>query len=255
MTFDFLPPQAYTKETLLKAYNWLQSQSDQIKELATTPDQLVSLFLKSTRLGQESLQRYTNSTVSTFTNTTAPVMATQQPSQPQQGDQHSLNQTSSSQTNANQNSANQTGDSPSLKSFKSELKNLAGMMGDLEKPQTTSQQSQSQANYQPGQQSQQAGSRNTQQPNYQSTPPTGYQAPIPPYQGPPVTQSTHQNQAPQPPPINAYVSPASNQVLNFDETTQILIREVKNELNLSSDSEALRMLVKIGYQKVRSLYK
>ncbi len=260
MTFDFLPPQAYTKETLLKAYNWLQSQSDQIKELATTPDQLVSLFLKSTRLGQESLQRYTNSTVSTFTNTTAPVMATQQPSQPQQGDQTFLNQTSGnqtslSQTNANQNSANQIGDSPSLKSFKSELKNLAGMMGDLEKPQMTAQQSQSQAHYQSGQQSQQAGSQNTQQPNYQSPPPSGYQAPIPPYQGPPVTQSTQQNQVPQPPSINAYVSSAINQALNFDETTQILIREVKNELNLSSDSEALRMLVKIGYQKVRSLYK
>ncbi len=246
MTFDFLPPQAYTKETLLKAYNWLQSQSDQIKELATTPDQLVSLFLKSTRLGQDSLQRYTNSTVSTFTNTTAPIMATQQP---QPGDQTSINQ---------------IGDSPSLKSFKSELKNLAGMMGDLEKPLATAQQSPAQANYQNGQQhshqtnyqqsnshssqqTQQAGSQNTQQQTHYQSPPSGYQAPIPPYQGPLGTQSAAQL----PPPVNAYVSSA----LNFDEMTQILIREVKNELNLSSDSEALRMLVKIGYQKVRSLYK
>ena len=99
MSFDFLPPQAYTKETLLKAYNWLQNQSDQVKELATTPDQLVSLYLKSTRLGQDSLQRYTTQTPQT-TNS------------------------SSQQTDA---------DRPSLQSFKSELKNLAGMMDGLEK--------------------------------------------------------------------------------------------------------------------------
>lgn len=160
MTFDFLPPQAYTKETLLKAYNWLQSQSDQVKELATTPDQLVSLFLKSSRLGQDSLQRFANNTTE------------------------------------------QT-DRPSLQSFKSELKSLAGMMGDLEKPPVV------------------------------QTPPTAYVTT--PIQQPQVSQSTT--------------------AFQYDEMTQNLIREVKNELNLSSDIEALRLLVKIGYQKVRSLYK
>ena len=216
MTFDFLPPQAYTKETLLKAYNWLQSQSDQVKELATTPDQLVSLFLKSTRLGQESLQRYTNSTTSTFSNTSAPVMTT----------------------------PTEQSDRPSLQSFKSELKNLAGMMGDLEKPAVVP--SKNSANSSPT--SSQTSYQNTQpapnQGTYQSAAPSGYQAPLPPYQGPVTTTQPSA-------PINAYVSSAPN----YDEMTQILIREVKNELNLSSDTEALRMLVKIGYQKVRSLYK
>ncbi len=172
MSFDFLPPQAYTKETLLKAYNWLQNQSDQVKELATTPDQLVSLYLKSTRLGQDSLQRYTSMT-------------------------------------PNQTTTAQTEDRPSLQSFKSELKNLAGMMDGLEKPPVVQQQ--------PIQQTQAAA---------------------------PVT--------------NTYVSapaPRTNTALQYDEMTQNLIQEVKNELNLSSDVEALRMLVKIGYQKVRSLYK
>lgn len=165
MSFDFLPPQAYTKETLLKAYNWLQNQSDQVKELATTPDQLVSLYLKSARLGQDSLQRYTTPT--------------------------------------------QTEDRPSLQSFKSELKNLAGMMDGLEKPPVIQQH--------PVQQPQVAA---------------------------PVT--------------NTYVSapaPRASAAFQYDEMTQNLIQEVKNELNLSSDVEALRMLVKIGYQKVRSLYK
>lgn len=55
MTMNPLPPQAYTKDTLTKAYMWLLHQSESIKELATTPDILVSLFLKAQRNGDESL--------------------------------------------------------------------------------------------------------------------------------------------------------------------------------------------------------
>lgn len=57
MTMNPLPPQAYTKETLVKAYAWLQSQSESIKELATTPDVLVSLYLKAKLQGSEALER------------------------------------------------------------------------------------------------------------------------------------------------------------------------------------------------------
>lgn len=150
MTLDYYPPQAYTKETLLKAYNWLQDQSEAVRDVATTPDQLVSLYLKAIRgASPESLER------------------------------------------------------PSLQSFKSELKNLAGMMGGLEKKQE-------------------------------------------PEVPPPVT--------PQAPVTSAPIAPVSAKP-NLDELTQSLIREVKSELNLSTDQEALRMLVKIGYQKVKSLYK
>jgi hypothetical protein len=158
MTLDYYPPQAYTKETLLKAYNWLQDQSEAVRDVATTPDQLVSLYLKAIRgASPESLER------------------------------------------------------PSLQSFKSELKNLAGMMGDLEKKQKPSE---------------------TPQPaaiaaTMTAPPQTNVQAPVAS-----VTAKT-----------------------TLDELTQSLIREVKSELNLSSDQEALRMLVKIGYQKVKSLYK
>ncbi|MBK9323209.1 MAG: hypothetical protein IPM97_09765 [Bdellovibrionaceae bacterium] len=55
MTMNPLPPQAYTKDTLTKAYMWLLHQNASIKELATTPDILVSLFLKAKRNGNESL--------------------------------------------------------------------------------------------------------------------------------------------------------------------------------------------------------
>ena len=57
MTMNPLPPQAYTKETLLKAYSWLQNQNANIKELAITPDILVSLFLKAKMNGESSLER------------------------------------------------------------------------------------------------------------------------------------------------------------------------------------------------------
>ena len=57
MTMNPLPPQAYTKEILLKAYQWLMSQDSSIKEIATTPDILVSLYLKATRDGDSVLER------------------------------------------------------------------------------------------------------------------------------------------------------------------------------------------------------
>jgi hypothetical protein len=157
MTLDHFPPQAYTKETLLKAYNWLQSQSDAVREMATTPDQLVSLYLKNSR--GSSLEHL---------------------------------------------------DRPSVQSFKTELKNLAGMMGDLEKKQE-------------------------------------------PVYVPPTPQVSAPIAAPQPPPAAPVQARSTN--AQMDDLTQSLIREVKSELNLSTDQEALRMLVKIGYQKVRSLYK
>ena len=57
MTMNPLPPQAYTKDTLLKAYACLQSQNESIKEMATTTDILVSLYLKASRDGDSALDR------------------------------------------------------------------------------------------------------------------------------------------------------------------------------------------------------
>ncbi len=57
MAMNPLPPQAYTKDTLLRAYAWLQNQNPSIRGMATTPDILVSLYLKTTRDGEEALDR------------------------------------------------------------------------------------------------------------------------------------------------------------------------------------------------------
>ncbi|UOF00895.1 hypothetical protein [Bdellovibrio reynosensis] len=201
-----LPPQAYTKDTLLKAYQWLMSQNSSIKEMATTPDILVSLFLKATRDGDHALER------------------------------------------------------PSIKNFKNELKSLAGMMGELDRP---------------------------TQPPIQPQAPVQMQQHVPaqhvPVQHAPV-QHVHVQQAPvqmaipvqtayvqQPVAVHAPV-PTQTQVSYTEKTmtamtrnsdiselldpaSHEMIQEVKEAFNLSSDLEVLRMLIKIGYTRARGLTK
>lgn len=55
MAVNPLPPQAFTKETLQKAYTWLLTQPTSIKEMASTQDMLISLYLKAQRNGEASL--------------------------------------------------------------------------------------------------------------------------------------------------------------------------------------------------------
>jgi hypothetical protein len=57
MAMNPLPPQAYTKETLGKAFAWLQAQPENLKEFATSPDILVSLYLKAKLNGEGALER------------------------------------------------------------------------------------------------------------------------------------------------------------------------------------------------------
>ncbi|QLY27495.1 hypothetical protein [Bdellovibrio sp. KM01] len=204
MTMNPLPPQAYTKETLLKAYQWLMSQNSNIKEIATTPDMLVSLYLKSVRDGESALER------------------------------------------------------PSIKNFKSELKSLSAMMGELDRP------------------NQNHGTGATY---HQQAPQPQPQA----VQQQPVQQVLHAQPILQPAsPIQTAVQPQMVQVAPamvpqtqvsytektlttttqgsdvmelFDCGTKSMIQEVKDEFNLSSELEALRMLVKIGYVKSKGMLK
>lgn len=154
MTMNPLPPQAYTKETMLKAYQWLMGQHSSIKEMATTPDILVSLYLKTTRDGSAALDR------------------------------------------------------PSIQNFKNELKSLAGMMGELDRPVVQ-----------------------------------------PPLQ----TQTQTQTQVSYTEKTLTATTQTRDLVEVLDASTKGMIQEVKEELNLSSDLEALRMLVKIGYGRAKGL--
>lgn len=155
MTVNPLPPQAYTKETLQKAYTWLLNQSPSVKDLATTQDMLVSLYLRAVRNGEANI------------------------------------------------------DTPSIQNFKQELKSLASLMGDLQTP----------------------GSAQIAAPAMPS-------APIP----------MQAQAAPKSMP-----AAAASVVAQLDEKSQMAMQEVKLMLNLSSDIEALRALISLGYKQFKKI--
>ncbi len=51
MATSLPPPQAYTRDILAAAYEWLRSQPQSIRELATNSDNMVALFMQSKRRG------------------------------------------------------------------------------------------------------------------------------------------------------------------------------------------------------------
>lgn len=52
---SFFAPQAYTKETLSKAFEWLQHQPSSVKQAASNPDMLVSIYLQAQRQGLQKI--------------------------------------------------------------------------------------------------------------------------------------------------------------------------------------------------------
>ena len=151
MTMHPLPPQAYTKDTLQRAYTWLLSQSPTIKELASSQDMLISLYLKAQRNGEASLE------------------------------------------------------APSIQNFKQELKSLANMIGDF------------------------------------STAPGHVTAP----------QTAVQSSAPAG--ASAASAPIVVSLLGLDTQSTNAINEVRLALNLSSDVEALRALVSLGFKQFKKI--
>ncbi len=185
MTMNPIPPQAYTRDTLVQAYAWLQNQNDSIKEIASTPDILVSLYLKYKSQGNDFLER------------------------------------------------------PSIKNFKAELKNLAGLMGDLDSNPTANNQTpplQSTHPRNPNVGSQQVQSQAQSNNSRQSAP---REESI--LKDPSFTENP------------SYSSKKTTDGLDF--TTQNLIREVKEMMNLSSESEALRLIVSVGHKQLKNLMK
>jgi len=182
-----LPPQAFTKETLHKAYLWLNAQGPHIKELATTPELLVSLFLKAQRNGDESLNR------------------------------------------------------PSIQNFKNELKNLAGMMGEFE---TAPVGQDVNVNHLDQNQSMNPNVSNTADSKLynnhtidnqnDSSEIYNYRRPI----------------------ENSLIENSSNNISSIqglDSRSFAMIQEVKNQFNLSNETEALRLLISLGYSKAKTI--
>ena len=170
MAMNPLPPQAYTKDTLLRAYAWLQNQNPSIRGMATTPDILVSLYLKTTRDGDASLDR------------------------------------------------------PSIQNFKNELKSLAGLMGELEISQKIETQKASPSSRPP-----------PVEPMASSTDEKPFLASFN-HRAPLVTKNSV--------PLNSE---------NLDTLSIEMLEEIKNGFNLSDQTEALRLVIKLGYLKAKKI--
>lgn len=139
-----LPPQAFTKDTLMLAYQWLQTQSPSIKELATSPDVLVSLYFKAKSQGIEFLEK------------------------------------------------------PSIQNFKNELREIAGKIGEFEAKESPKAPA--------------------------AAPKTSIQTPS--------------------------ISPALD-FQSLDTNSKQMVSEVRALFNLSSDQEALRLIISTGHQKLK----
>ncbi len=257
MTMNPLPPQAYTKETMLKAYSWLMNQSTSIREMASTPDILVSLYLKATRDGDSALDR---PSIQNFKNElkslaglmgeldkspqahpVATVMPQANPTSAHvSAHNHNMHSSAHSQNLSahqhqhQQQSANQTASTTNV---------IVHMPAAPTMPQMQAQPT----HHVPPIHSQQ-----TMPQQHHHAHPMGAQAM--PHQN---MQSHHSSAQTQPTVSNHHSANSFTVDSHFSLDTQTLsmIREVKEDFNLSSDSEALRMMIKIGYTRAKSLAK
>lgn len=186
-----LPPQAYTREVLAHAFNWLQGQNDAVKTLAQTPDTLVSLYLQAKRKGDLTFD-----------------------------------------------------ESIPSESFRSQLKTLATDLQQFvpAKPaETETVGNLTFDNARP--------SASFQTPTSAYNPPlplqpTNYQAPVQQPVHPTSNQQTYMQQP--------HRSPSTHQS-QFDSRTLEILQKVRHHFNLSSDAEALRMLVTLGFERIHNL--
>jgi hypothetical protein len=192
-----LPPEAYTREILQEAFNWLQEQPEPLRSSVQTPERLVSLYRKSQRLNDHD----------------APV---------------------------------------SSKKFISDLKNLASSLDEFNG----------------------SGSQRASQ-NNQATEP---QPPPPPRSTEAVAQATRKATLDDSSPMDSVVKyqskgPSSKPLFQFENTkfqfnepepktlslesldskSQEFVEKTCSRLNLSSTEEALRVLIKLGYEKLSRL--
>ncbi len=194
MSISNLPPQAYTRDTVLEAFNWLNSQPESVRQLAKNEDALVSLYLRAKRFGG----------VGSPLEQEAPV---------------------------------------SSKKFKDDLKTLAKGLQDFDRP-----------------------GPSAAAPRKAAAAKTQHQAPAAP-----APDQQQRPQAPQEPPPSSFrlgledallsglkSHPSSAPTLSvghmeLDPLSQRQIRRAMDILNLSSESEALRLLITLGSQRVQKL--
>lgn len=187
-----LPPQAYTREMLTVAFNWLQVQPESVKKLATSPDALVGLYLRAQKFGQSSGE------------VDAPV---------------------------------------SSQNFMSDLRHLAEGLKQFEEPKPRAENRAPQAEHRQPQadiRSQQL--TQAQQNEYMQRAMANGHVPQASFES--EINEAHNNH---------FRNQASAPITGLNPKTLCMIREVKEHLNLSSDAEAVGMMVAIAYKNLKNL--
>jgi hypothetical protein len=227
-----LPPQAYTRETLTAAFNWLQTQPDSVRKLATTPDALVGLYVRAQRFGASSLEAdapvSSQNFMSDLKNLAEGLKQFEDPkeriraAQSAQGAMQAPSINGNGSSSANGSASHTPSNSPSLSAPTS----------------STSMSLHHTIPHHPPQQSVQHSSH--------SSPALPQPTPSQPqafFQSPPIASSyTHSPQLTS----GSYANP-------LNERSWQLIQEVKVRLNLSSDSEAANMMVALAYKSLKNL--
>ncbi|MCK6597007.1 MAG: hypothetical protein L6Q37_01470, partial [Bdellovibrionaceae bacterium] len=199
---------AYTKDSLLKAYSWLQNQEASIKEMATTPDILVSLYLKATRDGDAVLDR------------------------------------------------------PSIQNFKHELKQLAGMMGEFDKEfleeriqkekQSKEKQITVEKNVEAEVDKQEELTTAFSQISEHFS--QNYNSPVGSQKSNEISKVSSSAVTSLSPSQEIQKTKDFSLLTGLDAKSLLMINEVKQQLNLSSDLESLKLLIQAGYNKTKKLF-
>ncbi len=201
-----LPPQAYTRDTLVKAIEWLHTQPQAVRERATSADLLVNIYLQARRRAAVQME--------------APV---------------------------------------SGETFKTDLKHLAEDLKQFEEPSAPPPQAgrspssgpyDSHASVEPlfksqpmaepiVMQMQQAQAHTQVHVHHHTPPPPSHPHAHPPYHSP---APTHAPAAPK------------GHTWQVDARSLAAARELQQRFNLSSEGEALRMLITLGQERARDLF-
>lgn len=256
-----LPPQAYTREILAVAFNWLQSQPDSIRKLAQTPDALVGLYLRAQRYGSTSPEADAPVTSQNFVNDLKNLAeGLKQFDEPMVEEIQtremppSRSITPAPMAQAAFRMSEDTSVAPSLHSqtHSQTQPHMQPKMPPRPQPSPVPKNSAPTpstpfAAY-PNTAFVSATASNTTPP--QTSPQTSYRPAS--TVAPTTLPTTAPTFAPTATPNLTPASPA-DLALHLNANAQAMIREVKAGLNLSSDAEVLNMMVALAYKNVRNL--
>lgn len=228
-----MPPQAYTKEVLASAFDWLSRQNETLKKSIRNSDDLIGLYLKSTRLTKDQQQ------------------------------------------NGQASAGGYGGDLSSAKNFRNELQGLALNLKQFEDKPVQEQKSEPaisdylhelnlMMSTQTTNVSEPASTASNAQFHSQSAPQNTHHVasrmPSQEFQNnitPRFTTQNH-NEPTMPTPKDPAPAPLSESaetvLLKLDKKTITAINLAKERLNLSSNTEAIRVLVSLGEKHLKKIF-